>query len=204
VVSLGLLLMAMMGCSRPVVNRSATEVSSPQEQAPAQTTSPTESAKSGLSGPSPGIAPEKGAAFDPKTIYRIEPGKSIGPVRVGITDEEARALGSEAWGEEPVLIPPAPSLSVSVRWEGTRVVANAAGPEGQPRKVVGILTSNPRFHTAGGIGVGSTYDAAKRSLGRPDEYSAVPGMGARAGWRSGVWVDVDTKRRVVTIGVQKP
>ena len=96
------------------------------------------------------------------------------------------------------------TLGAVIHWENVNVVANAGGPPGAALKVFGVRTVDPRFKTTGGIGVGSTYRSVKRSLGKPTDYSGMPGIGGRAGWASGVWVDVDTKGRVVTIGVEKP
>ena len=70
-----------------------------------------------------------------------------------------------------------------------------------PEKVFSIRTVNPRFRTKEGVCVGGRYDAAKASLGKPSYYDEMPGLGARAAWKSGLWVDVDMTGKIVIIGI---
>lgn len=148
----------------------------------------------------PGHQAESSSAADTKTAFLIVPGKSLGPIRLGMIAEEAMKVGGQVWGEEPEYNT---ALGVVINWEKLKVVANAGGPPGAPEKVFSIRTTNPRFRTRAGVCIGSRYAAAKKSLGKTNFYDKMPGLGARAGWPSGLWMDIDTSGRIVTIGMDE-
>ena len=51
------------------------------------------------------------------------------------------------------------------------------------------------------MAVGGAYQTARKLLGRPSYYDKMTGLGARAAWPSGVWLDHDPAGRIVCIGV---
>jgi hypothetical protein len=136
----------------------------------------------------------------------IDPRTGLGPIKLGMTAEEAAAVGRAAWHETAA---EDRRLGVVLSWPQTRVFANAAGSPGRPEgpnRVVSVRTNNSRFHTRSGLRVGSTIAEAKRLLGRPDPKASldIPGTGGEAVWASGLCAEYDTRGTITCIEVNSP
>jgi len=132
--------------------------------------------------------------------FLIAVGEGIGPVRFGMTAEEAAAAGRSAWGETPK---EDRRLGVVLTWENTQVFALAGGPKGGPQRVFTVRTNNPRFQTSGGLSVGDSLSAAEEAFGTPDSVASlhVPGSGGEACWPSGLCVEYGADRTIACVEV---
>jgi len=145
-----------------------------------------------------GISKGHGREAKEVDAFVITPGRGLGPIRFGMIAEEAIAAGSRAWGEDAEVSDP-PLVTVS--WPRTKVMAYAVAKPGGAPRVYEVRTWNPHFRLKQHVSVGSSYTTARKSLGKPNYYDKVPGTGARAGWRSGMWLDHDVAGKIILIGV---
>ena len=111
-----------------------------------------------------------------KATFLIVPGRSLGPIRLGMSAKDATAAGRRAWGESPEVDT---TLGTVIHWKRSDVAAfiitTGAG-------VWKIATTNGKFRTSGGIGPGTPFQKAKKELGKPRTYEEFPGIGASASW----------------------
>jgi hypothetical protein len=143
-------------------------------------------------------SPRKPSPTEAVNAFVIVPGKSVGPIRLGMTAEEAMEAGTGAWNED---VEVDETLGVVMSWPKANVVANAVAKPGDVPRVFSVRTVNPRFRIKGGVTVGGSFGVAKKLLGKASYYDKMPGIGARAAWPSGVWLDHDTNGRIVCIGL---
>jgi len=102
--------------------------------------------------------------------YRVVLGESVGPVRLGMKEEEAITVADRAWGPGS-LVNDTPYLR-NRQWLGA--VNVQLFPKAGDWLVTSITVSDSRFKTPSGFGVGTSYAAAKTLLGKPLDVLWVP------------------------------
>jgi hypothetical protein len=132
-----------------------------------------------LAGLGAGCAGSGGADKEPPSDL-IVLSKAIGGVKLG----ERRDAVENALGEDGSVdaqpMPVGPPL-VRVSYASAEITAAFAG-KGPRGTVIGVLTDSPRFHTAGGLGVGSSVSKV-RTL--PGAQCSASGSGCQLGFNSG-------------------
>jgi len=132
------------------------------------------------------------------SISKIDPnrvviGESVGPVSLGMSEEEAVTVGKTAWGKDPILAKSdfsgiAEDELKYLKWPGVSVRFKQ---EGEKWIVDSIVVEDERFKSVEGFRVGISYDKATKLIGEPikvswhaslegmkqKDYSTVPGYG---------------------------
>ncbi len=112
----------------------------------------------------------------------IEPGKNVGPVRLGMTEAEVRRSLGEPGGPEigntiQYVRPPLPIGVMFDQHPEGRVIAILAGHACFPEM---SLVRDFKARTSGGVGMGSSAAAIRAALGEPDDERAATDRGADA------------------------
>ena len=111
-----------------------------------------------------------------KATLLVVPGRSLGPIRLGMSAKDAIAAGTRAWGERPEVNT---TLGTVIHWKKPDVAAFITNTSAGVWK---IATTNGKSRTGGGIGPGTPFQEAKKGLGKPRTYEEFPGIGASASW----------------------
>ena len=109
------------------------------------------------------------SAQSPDPNFLVVPGRSVGPVALGMTMDNVKAL----WGSPTKVERDANSQWYTWRDSPPRSVA----VEMQSNMVVMIsIAHDPRYRTRDGLGDGDSVDRIQRLLGRPSHVRPLPGF----------------------------
>ena len=100
--------------------------------------------------------------LDTSAVVRLD---GVGPVRVGMTIDEARRVAGD--GGKSIFPPPCPSLGYSVG--GSLVLLTASGGE----QVDAVSVSGGDLKTDAGVGIGSTVEDLGRAYGALNIHARV-------------------------------
>jgi hypothetical protein len=145
------------------------------------------------------MSPAPGAAAAPDGQFLVVPGRSAGPVGIGMTlDAVERILGD----------PSTKDLTGSTQWYQWQApvgqAASFAVETLQNTVVLISLAHDPRYRTSEGLGDGNTVDEVQRVFGHPSSVMRLSGYAIVQYRTKGIGFVADGSNRVTGIVIAPP